>query len=126
MKRDMDLVRKILFEMENAPHGYYEGRMAFEGYTSDQIGYHVMLMMQAGLIEGCDVTTHDSFGPEAIPTNMTWAGYDFLDASCDDNRWNKAKDIVKEMGSSVTFDVLKSLLVQIMMSQIPRLVAYGA
>lgn len=111
--------------MEAEPTGEFSGSLRIDGYTSDQIGFHVILMMQAGLIEGCDVTTMDSSGPEAIPTTMTWAGYDFLDACRDDTRWNKAKDMVKEMGSSVSFDVLKSLLVQIMMSQIPRLIASG-
>ena len=126
MKRDMDLVRKILLAMEAQPGARFKGRLFLEGYTYDQTGFHVLLMIQAGLIEGIDATTHDSFGPEGIPTQITWAGYDFLDASRDDSRWDKAKEIVKEMGSSVSFDVLKSLLVQIMMSQIPRFIASGA
>lgn len=125
MKRDMDLIRKILFEMENAPHGYYEGRMLFEGYSSEQIGYHVYLMMQAGLIEGSDATDMSDKSPCAIPLCLTCYGHDFLDASRDEGRWNKAKAIVCKLGGGVTFDVMKSVLTEIMMSQIPKLIASG-
>lgn len=125
MKRDMDLIRKILLAMEEKPDGFFEGRLVIDGYSSNQIGYHVYLMMQAGLVEGADATTMDSSSPVAIPTCLTWYGHDFLDASRDENRWTKAKQMAAKLGSGVTFDVMKTLLVQIMTSQIPTLIASG-
>lgn len=110
--------------MEAEPSGDFNGRLCFEGYTSDQIGFHVIIMMQAGLIEGSDVTTYDSFGPEAIPTQMTWAGYDFLDACRDEARWTKAKEIFNKAGG-VTFDVAKEVLTSLMIKGVTQILTPG-
>lgn len=124
MKRDMDLVRNILLAMEAEPSGNFVGRLQLEGYTSDQIGFHVIIMMQAGLIEGIDVTTHNSFGPEARPTQITWAGYDFLDACRDEDRWTKAKEIFNRAGG-VTFDVAKEVLTSLMIKGVTQILTPG-
>ena len=42
-----------------------------------------------------------------MPSSMTWAGYEFLDASKNETVWTKAK---KAVGNS-SFDVLKTVLV---------------
>ena len=128
MKRDMDLVRKILLAIEAHPPTLGPLKIQIDGYPKEIVDYHLTLMKDAGLIEGINPGSKSGLGDiyaMTIPMRMTWQGCEFLDASRDENRWNKAKEIVKEMGSSVSFDVLKSLLVQIMMAQIPRLVASG-
>jgi hypothetical protein len=48
MKRDMDLVRKILLQIEEHPHGFAPNYLAIEDYTQEQIGFHVLLMGEAG------------------------------------------------------------------------------
>ncbi len=53
MKRDMDLVRKILFSMEDDetrtifPENY---PLEIEGYKKENIIYHMKIMGQAGLL----------------------------------------------------------------------------
>jgi len=118
MKRDMDLVRKILLMMENEPHGYSNGRIIIEGYSTDQIGYHVYLMKQAGLVEGCDVTSHDSQSPIAMPTALTWQGHEFLDACRNESIWIKAKEKLQSIGGDVPLEVVKALLIDIMRKQV--------
>jgi hypothetical protein len=51
MQRDMDLVREILAAVERQP--YTRGPLEIEiaGRNPREIGYHVMLLQQAGLIE---------------------------------------------------------------------------
>lgn len=90
MQRDMDLIRQLLFKMEDhsgafAPHDY-----AVEGYTPDQIGYHIWLSGQAGLMKVIDVTNAGSSGPQAIPLNLTWDGHDFIAAARSDTTWAHA------------------------------------
>ena len=52
MKRDMDLVRKILLEA-SAREGACMGKNpTIEGYSDDQVAHHVCLMQQGGLVEG--------------------------------------------------------------------------
>ena len=112
MKRDMDLVRKILLELEDTPYGLGGFDLELEGYSPDQISYHVMLLNEAELIEANDLSTFG--GPKWTPKRLTWAGHEFIEASRDESRWEKAKNIMKEKGSGMAFDVLRSVLIQLM------------
>ena len=44
---------------------------------------------------------------------MTWEGHDFLDSIKNEKIWKKAKEIIKEKGGSVPFEVLKSLILKV-------------
>ena len=120
MKRDMDLVRKILLACEAEPSGWAPSPLVVEGYTEAQIGFHVMLMAEAGLIQGKNITSSKSQGPQWLPGPMTWAGYEFLDASRDEGTWGKAKAAVSKVGG-FSFDVLKAILVKYMAEQAGQL-----
>lgn len=112
MKRDLDLIRKMLLAVEDGPSGYAP-HLVFEGYTDEQVGYHAYLLMDAGLARGADVTSHSNNSPEAIVQSLTWEGHEFIDAARDDTRWQKAKSIVAEKGGGITLDLLKALLVSL-------------
>jgi len=111
MKRDMDLIRLILLEVEKHPYGPAGIELTIEGFTSNEVHYHVMLLSQAGLIEATD---HAVGGQptEWYPTTLTWEGHEFLEASKDEGRWNKAKAITKEKVGGTVFEVFKSVLVE--------------
>ena len=57
MQRNMDLVRMILMRLETSPSGWAPNDLGIKSFPPEQIGYHVHIMMQEGLIEGNDVTT---------------------------------------------------------------------
>ncbi len=120
MKRDMDLVRKILFKLEENPHGFNNKPMEIEGYTREEIGYHAALMHAAGLIEGIKFTHLQSESPDYLPRCLTWTGHDFLDACRDEGRWTKAKEIFGQL-DGVTFDVVKEVLIRLMMQSVTRI-----
>lgn len=107
MKRDLDLVRSILQWMEAQEGGRNIGwRITIDGYTAEQIGYHVYLMADAGLIVATDATWMDDRSPCCEPEMMRWAGHEFLDASKDSKIWAKAKTNVIGPAGSVAFSVL--------------------
>lgn len=110
MKRDMDLVRKILLAMEEHEHGFAPRQIDIEGYSGEQIAYHAYLMDEAGLIKAANTTHMGSSSPEGMPGEMTWEGHEFLDAARSDTIWNKAKQKIKETGGSVTISTLTALL----------------
>ncbi len=109
MKRDMDLARKILLELEAAPPGAPEFHV--DGCDAEQVSYHVMLLNEAGLIEAIDASGAESM--EWLPTRLTWDGHEFLDAARDDDRWQKAKDLMRDKAGTVVFSVLKEVLVKL-------------
>ena len=111
MKRDMDLVRKILMACADHEHGSAPA-LQVGGYSDEQIGYHVYLMMQAGLVEGADITDLACQSPQAMLTSVTWEGHEFLEASRDDGLWTKAKQAAGSTGGMV-LSVLKSVLIDL-------------
>jgi hypothetical protein len=116
MKRDMNLVRSIVLALEGNAAGFAPKDLPIEGYSKEEIGYHIYIMLEAGLVRGADVTTYGSSSPEAIATSLTWAGHEFADAARDPKRWQRALEIAKEKAGSVTLDVLLKLLRELMSS----------
>jgi len=114
MKRDMELIRKMLIAIEDNPTGWAPDPFRVEGYSDDVISYHSYLLADAGLARGYDVTSRESCAPEYRILNLTWAGHEFCQAAREDTRWKKAMGVVAEKGGSVTFEVLKELLVLLM------------
>ena len=107
MKRDLELCRTLLFlteEMEGSP-----GRLALpeiEGFSRDQIGYHVYLLQDAGLLKAHDARSRDNqWG--FYPSHLTWAGQEFLDAARNDTIWKKAKEQIMSTAGVVTVEALK-------------------
>lgn len=109
MKRDMELIRKILLKMEEAPDPNEIPTLTLEGYSEGQIHFHLKLLSEAGLIHAIDASSKD--GIQFMPLSLTWEGYEFLEAVRDDGRWQKVKDTIITKGGAMVFDVVKAVAV---------------
>lgn len=103
MKRDMDLIRKILFLCENHEESSLPWGIEIEGYTPQQIGYHNYLIVDDGLAEGIDVRHTGSGGIHYELSNLTSKGHDFIEKIREDTTWNKIKRFAQE--KSIDFTV---------------------
>lgn len=110
MKRDMDLVRSILMQLEEHRHGWAPERFAVQGHSEEEVRFHVHLMAQAWLVRTKDVTCTDSDSPGAVPTSITWAGYEFLDLAREPSIWDKAKSRVLTAVGGIGLELLKETL----------------
>lgn len=113
MKRDMDLVRKILLQVE-ATEPERKIEIDIPDHEDGEIGLHVELMIENGLIKG--LTAPSSSGPAHrilaySIERMTWEGHDFMDAARSDSIWEKAKKKCLEATGGLAFDVLKACLI---------------
>lgn len=110
MKRDMDLVREILLYLEEhaSPDQPLQGVQIGER-SEHEITEHVHLLVEAGLIEAENADTMD--GECWLPQRLTWAGHEFLDAARDAGRWARARDTIKKSGGTLSFDLVKALLI---------------
>lgn len=122
MIRDMDLVRKILIEVEKNPSPYRPIDLKIDGYSEKEIGYHVAIMMEAGLLANIFLNRDGQVVPISKATRLTWGGHDFLDACRDDSRWNTAKGVLNEMGGA-SIDVVKMVLIKLMETQALALIS---
>jgi hypothetical protein len=110
MKRDMELVRKILQGAEALDYEQGEPPERYRAGTPEE-AYQIALMKDAGLVEA-DIETTNGIPSEATITRLTWAGHDFLDSSRDNKVWKMAKEHVIRPGASWTFSLLLEWLKQ--------------
>jgi hypothetical protein len=113
VKRDMDLVRKILLYIESKEDDYPIIKAPFDGYDEIIFIEHYHLLYEAGLIRGetiCSTSTPDRI-VKIIPFGLTWAGHDFTDSIKNDGIWNKATAAVSSKLGGLPFDVLKAVLI---------------
>ncbi|MCE5232469.1 MAG: DUF2513 domain-containing protein [Mizugakiibacter sp.] len=107
MKRDMELVRKILLALESG-----QANLPIDGYDDDIIRYHKALVIEAGLADGSTLKT--GVGSREVPadvmlTKLTWAGHEFLDTVRSDSVWAKTKQTFASKGLDMTLDLVKSV-----------------
>lgn len=106
MKRDFDLIRRLMKDIENIPAGQRYTDIAYlTDYDPDTVYAHIDLLLNAGLIEGKTINLQRGIGGVIIK-GLTWDGHDFLDAATDDTLWKKAKESILKPGASITFALL--------------------
>ena len=113
MKRDLELIRKMILAIEDSPKGFAP-RLTLKGYTQEQIGYHAYLLIDAGYAKGKEVTHNESHSPEAIITRLNWKGHEFADAARDVSRWQKAMELIAEKAGTVTLEIVTQVLTRFM------------
>lgn len=109
MKRDMELVRKILFAIEESEDSFFSSSLQIDGYTNKEVGYHARIMLDGGLIDAKDVS--DNSGDDFLIHGLTWQGHEFLDAARSDTIWNEVKDKLKDQFYTLPLMALKDVLV---------------
>lgn len=114
MKRDMDLIRRIMLEIEKQPFDGGGLNVEIAGVTDAEVTYHLILLSEAGLIEGRDVSSLD--GPGFLVTRLTYSGHEFLDAARNDAIWLKAKELAMKAVGSLTMEGLKIALSKVVES----------
>ena len=107
MKRDLDLIRRILLEIEALPPGQSLDSIKYPEYEELTIHKHVDLLDQAGLIEAIIKKVKPTNRVvKFMITGLTWKGHDFLDLVKNDSIWNKAKEKFLKPGVSFSFEIL--------------------
>jgi hypothetical protein len=75
------------------------------------IAYHFKLSVDGGYIEGhCDFDDTDEMYVFHL-TSITIKGHDFLEAARNETAWTQSKAQVATIGSTVSLDIMKMILV---------------
>lgn len=109
MQRDMDLVRKVLFYIEeNYVAGGPEISVHINGYSDSVIYEHCILMKNDGLIGRIqDTSTLESRSCDV--GNLTSEGFDLLDKIRSDTDWNRIKSVIIEKGLPLITGTIKTI-----------------
>lgn len=107
MKRDLDLCRQLLADIEG--HGpdttVTALRPGLAGEADERVRYHVRLLIDAGLVKELD---RAAGGAPCV--RLTNAGHDFLELAHSEARWREAKWVVAQRTGGVSLEVLTSVL----------------
>ena len=104
MKRDMDLVRELLLKLESLPMergdafvlSPDDSRIAVDGYSGDEIGYHLSLILEAGFVEDPGSQPMDGI----TFTRLSWRGHEFLDTVRSPQVWTETKSGLAKIGGA--------------------------
>jgi hypothetical protein len=107
MKREMDLVYKILEFAENKSDFIDPVLPKIYGFDQATICYHVKILAQAGLLEAKDWSTDD--GSNWVLTHMTNYGHDFFENLTQKSIWDAIKSEFKDASLDTIISVSKQL-----------------
>jgi hypothetical protein len=105
MKRDMNIIRQILLNVEDDKYPY-GGRVNLDGVSDQICGHHVALIFDAGLAEGRLIKSADIGIAAASIDRLTSAGHDFCDGIRRDTIWHKVQERFIKPGASFGFPVV--------------------
>lgn len=109
MKRDPDLIRKLLLRFEQTEEVRLSRKdLAIDGYGEEQIRLHLDLLEEKGWLDHHII--HMAGGLTRFDTGYrpTHDGYDFLDSVRDPQIWEKTKQGARKVGA-LSLDVLSDI-----------------
>ena len=116
MKRDMDLVRDLLlyFEAKTETSGIHSSDVRIDGYDETQIGLHLNIMAEAGLLicEPFRSSTNPDRFIRTFVFDLSWKGHEYLDTIRDPKIWKGTKSALARIGNwpfGVALDIAKGL-----------------
>lgn len=115
MRRDMELVRKILKKTEAADEPL-QSPIEVDGYDQNVIDYHIVLLQEADFLNASWYEHLDGTPQVALVKKLTWQGHEFLDAARNESVWKKARQVTKDKGVDIPFNIFQSLLETILRS----------
>lgn len=112
MKRDWDLIRDILIEVEtrsdNDRNGLQYKTDPKKSDSENAKAAHAILLAKSGFLDGIESNTLDGTRRLLAP-DLTWQGHELLDTIRSKPIWEKVKSTAEEKGIELTFDAVIAL-----------------
>ena len=107
MKRNMNLIRELLLQLEESQGEIQVSNLQVAGYSDKEIAYNAYMMIEGGLAQGSTINLMEDGRPVAvILTNLISAGHDFFDSIKNDTVWNNTLNYLKEKGGNIPFTLI--------------------
>lgn len=124
MKLEVDLVRLLLLHIEeHATRPISDlDNIEIDGWTKEQIDYHVVQLEDAGFIEASIDSVPDNEDPNLVHVlysvrRLTYKGHEFVETVRDDTIWRKVKEKARAVGA-MTLPALIQIGAGVIKSQI--------
>ena len=120
MKRDFELVMKILEYLENRNETSVITELHIPGYDKYLVAYHIRRMYEGGLLDA-EVITSESTESRIInvlPFGLTWQGHEFLDSMKNKSVAEKVRQRLGGSLSQVPYILIKELALSLARQQL--------
>jgi len=117
MKRDLDLARQLLLDIENRGTDCSVSvlRSELEQQSEERVRYHLRLLIDADLLKEIDRTS------SGIPcVRLTHEGHELLELARDESRWREAKLACQDRIGGLAISVIRGILLRWAIGGAPR------
>ena len=112
MKRDWEIMRSVLLEVEALTREHAAKFKYFAPWHNDDPeairAVHALMLHETGYLKGVRFQTL-SEGEYLKQPTLTMAGADLLDSIREQKMWDRMKQIAKDRGVGIAFDSIKGL-----------------
>jgi hypothetical protein len=113
VKRDLDLVRQILLQIEALPAGP-AAQYRMSEIEDPVLLAHLELLIDAGLVNGKIARSHGARGDVISVTGLTWQGHEWIEMVRSQSVWNETKSAVLEQGGALTFELTSAVAAKLL------------
>lgn len=115
MKRDFDLLRSILFRIEEQPANVKITNSTFSDLCEDNflISLHISLLIEQEMIIAQEIPRTRQYLPDYWIIRLTSRGYDYLDSI-----WERTKSKISQLGESLPIEIVQSIASQLIIDSL--------
>ena len=113
MKRDLDLVRQILLQIEALPAGP-PAQYRMSEIEDPVLLAHFELVLASGLVNGKISRSQSSRGDVISISGLTWEGHEWIETVRSQSVWDETKSTLLDSGAALTYDLTKAVATRIL------------
>ena len=117
MKRDLDLVRQVLLQVEALPAGPPAQYRTSE-IDDPVLLAHFELVIAAGLVNGKIARSQGTRGDVISISGLTWEGHEWIEMVRSQTVWNETKATLLERGGALTYELAKAVASRILRARL--------
>lgn len=124
MKRDMELIRTILVQVEERNETNMDDLLPdpTDAEAGERYGYHVKMLVDEGFLDGVDASSMD--GPNWLNLELRWQGHEFLSTLRDPTVWEKTKTVAGKAGGGgvqIMAEIGKTIITEAAKEQLKKI-----
>ena len=117
MKRDLDLVRQLMLQIEALPAAPpVQYRMS--EIEDPVLLAHLEMLIEAGLVNGRISRSQGARGDVISVSGLTWQGHEWIEMVRSQSLWNEVKSAVLDGGGVLTFELTKEVASKILRARL--------
>jgi hypothetical protein len=117
MKRDLDLVRQLLLQIEGLPAGP-PAQYRMSEIEDPVLLAHFELVIASGLVNGKISRSQSSRGDVISISGLTWEGHEWIEMVRRQSVWNETKSMLLDRGGALTYELTKAAASRILRARL--------